>query len=57
LLTGPFRFDGERRRDLVPPPARGEHTREVLTELLGYDDARLDDLAAHDVFGLARPGD
>ena len=57
LLTGPFRFDGERRRDLVPPPALGEHTREVLTELLGYDDARLDDLAARDVFGPARPGD
>jgi crotonobetainyl-CoA:carnitine CoA-transferase CaiB-like acyl-CoA transferase len=57
LLTGPFRFDGERRRDLVPPPALGEHTREVLTELLGYDDARLDDLAADDVFGPARPGD
>ncbi len=51
LLAGPFRFDGERRRDLVPPPALGEHTREVLGELLGFDDARLDDLAARAAFG------
>jgi formyl-CoA transferase len=51
LLAGPFRFDGERRRDLVPPPALGEHTAPVLAELLGYDAARLTELAADGAFG------
>ena len=51
LLAGPFRFDGERRRDLAPPPALGEHTREVLTELLGCTDDRLDELTAGGAFG------
>ena len=51
LLAGPFRFDGARRRDLVPPPTLGEHTREVLGELLAYDDARLADLAGEGAFG------
>jgi crotonobetainyl-CoA:carnitine CoA-transferase CaiB-like acyl-CoA transferase len=51
LLAGPFRFDGERRRDLVPPPALGQHTHEVLGELLGYDESRLAALAAAGAFG------
>ncbi|XWN33834.1 MAG: CaiB/BaiF CoA-transferase family protein [Devosia sp.] len=28
-----------------PPPLRGEHSREVLKELLGYDDGKIDSLA------------
>ena len=32
-----------------PPPRLGEHTREVLEELLGLDAVRLDELAAHGV--------
>ena len=32
-----------------PPPCLGEHTREVLQELLGLDSVRLDDLAARGV--------
>jgi formyl-CoA transferase len=51
LLAGPFRFDGERRRDLVPPPALGQHTREVLGEVLGYDDARIAELSGAGAFG------
>ena len=51
VLTGPFRFDGERRRGFVPPPALGEHTHEVLRELLGCDDGRFAALAADGAFG------
>src|SRR5262249_14631318 len=32
-------------------PLRGEHTREVLVELCGYEPARVDELAAGGVFG------
>ncbi|HZP27751.1 MAG TPA: CaiB/BaiF CoA-transferase family protein [Acidimicrobiia bacterium] len=56
LLAGPFRFDGERRRDLVPPPALGQHTREVLEELLGCDDDRFAALGAAGAFGTADAG-
>mmetsp|Transcript_25527 Transcript_25527/g.81203 ORF Transcript_25527/g.81203 Transcript_25527/m.81203 type:complete len:326 (-) Transcript_25527:261-1238(-) len=36
---------------LSPPPHFGEHTREVLGELLGLDAVRLDELAAKGVIG------
>jgi formyl-CoA transferase len=39
------------------PPLPGEHTREVLTELLGYDAARLRALEAAEVFGPAAASD
>jgi succinate--hydroxymethylglutarate CoA-transferase len=29
-----------------PPPMLGEHTREILNEVLEYDDARIEDLRA-----------
>ena len=33
----------------VPPPLLGQHTREVLQQVLGYDDARIDALHARGV--------
>ena len=36
-------------------PDRGEHSREVLGELLGLDAARLDDLVARQVVWEERP--
>ena len=45
----PYKVDGE-RVELARPPLLGEHTREVLSELLGFDDARLDDLENAGVF-------
>jgi crotonobetainyl-CoA:carnitine CoA-transferase CaiB-like acyl-CoA transferase len=48
--ASPFRLDGN-----VPAATRGpllgEHTHEVLRDLCGYEDARLDELAEAGVFG------
>lgn len=40
----PVRFDGDHRSDFRPPPALGEHTREVLLEA-GLSSAELEQLA------------
>jgi CoA:oxalate CoA-transferase len=43
LLGNPIKMDS-RRSDVLPPPRLGEHTQEVLRELLGLSDAELDAL-------------
>ncbi|TWG90163.1 benzylsuccinate CoA-transferase BbsF subunit [Mesorhizobium sp. J18] len=45
----PYQVDGE-RVELSRPPLLGEHTREVLSLLLGLDEARLDALETSGVF-------
>lgn len=40
----PIRYSGTPLADPRPAPILGEHTREVLAEVLGYDTARLDTL-------------
>lgn len=54
VMGNPIRFDAAPidRRD--PPPAIGEHTREVLAELLGYTTGSLDALERDGIIG-ARP--
>jgi CoA:oxalate CoA-transferase len=52
VLASPFVFDGERVHDTTPPPVLGEHTDEVLREVAGYDDARIEALRAAGAFGL-----
>jgi crotonobetainyl-CoA:carnitine CoA-transferase CaiB-like acyl-CoA transferase len=53
-LPFPVRVDGE----LLPPPEHaptpGQHTHEVLTELLGYDDRRIAALQQSGAFGSPR---
>jgi CoA:oxalate CoA-transferase len=46
VLGSPIRLDGTPPAPATPPPALGQHTREVLGTLLGLDDAMLDELAA-----------
>ena len=41
----PFQVDGERPTPTAGAPYRaGEHTRAILTDVLGYDDARVETL-------------
>jgi crotonobetainyl-CoA:carnitine CoA-transferase CaiB-like acyl-CoA transferase len=44
-LQRAIRCDDSRQMDFRPPPLLGEHTREVLTEMLGLSDSQLSDLA------------
>ncbi len=53
VVRSPARFSGSRNEVRGPAPLPGEHGDEILRELLGYDDARLDALAASGV--LIRP--
>jgi crotonobetainyl-CoA:carnitine CoA-transferase CaiB-like acyl-CoA transferase len=49
VMAPPYRMDGERLPVRLPPPTLGEGTREVLKDLLGFDDERLAQLEAHGV--------
>ena len=51
VLAGPFRYDGHRKTETTPPPTLGEHTRDVLTRVLGYDHDRIAELAGAGAFG------
>jgi crotonobetainyl-CoA:carnitine CoA-transferase CaiB-like acyl-CoA transferase len=52
VTSTPFQVDGRPTGPTTPAPYRiGEHTRQVLREVLGYDASRIDDLAAAGVVG------
>jgi CoA:oxalate CoA-transferase len=53
VVRSPARFSASRNEVRGPAPLPGEHSSEVLRELLGYGDAQLDQLAASGV--LVRP--
>jgi crotonobetainyl-CoA:carnitine CoA-transferase CaiB-like acyl-CoA transferase len=46
VLNTPFHFSSGRSRPAGPPPPLGEHTRQVLTEVLDVPSRRLDELLA-----------
>lgn len=52
-LTPPARLKDTPIIDPVVAPQLGQHTNEVLREVLGFDDARLADLKAAGAFGAA----
>ena len=54
-MRSPARFSAARNEIRGRAPRRGEHNREVLTELLGYDDARALQLEKDGVLGAASP--
>ena len=52
VVEGPrFRLTRTPGRTVAPGPTYGQHARQVLCELLGYDDARIADLEAAGAFG------
>jgi crotonobetainyl-CoA:carnitine CoA-transferase CaiB-like acyl-CoA transferase len=56
LPTVPFRYESGARWIRRPPPALGEHSREVLRELAGASEAELDALEAAGVIGTHPEG-
>jgi crotonobetainyl-CoA:carnitine CoA-transferase CaiB-like acyl-CoA transferase len=48
-IASPVRLSEAPPRYHLPPPALGAHTREVLTQWLGFDAARIDELCARGV--------
>jgi len=51
LPNSPMRYAGSDLRQLQPPPALGEHSKEVLSQLCGLDAATLDELQRTGVIG------
>lgn len=49
LVASPLKLGGTPVRTDLPPPLLGEHTQEVLTELLGWDDERITALRDQEV--------
>ena len=49
LLASPIKFSETPIQYRLRPPALGEHTTEVLSSMLGYDEKRLEDLRAQGV--------
>jgi len=47
----PIRFSETPVADPIAAPAVGQHTNEVLREVLGYEEARLAELSAKGIFG------
>jgi crotonobetainyl-CoA:carnitine CoA-transferase CaiB-like acyl-CoA transferase len=44
VVGTPVRFKGMPRLDPTPPPLLGQHTREILTSVLGYPEERVSEL-------------
>lgn len=49
LLANPIKFSETPIEYQLPPPTLGEHTAEVLSTMLGYDENRLHELARQGV--------
>ena len=54
VVRSPVRLSKTPARKPTPSPVHGQHTREVLKEVLGLEDAEIDRLAAAGVVGVPR---
>lgn len=57
LLGSPFKSNRSKGVVEAPAPTVGQHTRQVLGEILGYDDGRVDSLAEDNVIAVAAETD
>ena len=55
MVRSPARFSAARNEIRGRSARRGEHNREVLSELLGYDDERIEQLEKTGVISAASP--
>jgi crotonobetainyl-CoA:carnitine CoA-transferase CaiB-like acyl-CoA transferase len=55
LLASPIRIDGQVQTADSPAPSAGNDTTDVLTTVLGYDDARIDELVSTGAVVIAPP--
>jgi crotonobetainyl-CoA:carnitine CoA-transferase CaiB-like acyl-CoA transferase len=53
----PIRYSQTPIADPVAAPAVGQHTGEVIREILGYDEDRLTRLAKAGAFGVSAPAE
>lgn len=53
-IAGPVRFDDKAPRAAVPPPSLGQHTRQVLVDLLGLSPAKFEDMVTSGVVRAAQ---
>lgn len=49
MIKSPIKMSLTPAVDPTPPPLLGQHSRDILRDLLGYDDAQIDALAAKNV--------
>ena len=56
MIAGALRLNGARQQHAGPPPRLGEHSDEVLQEVLGLDVAARDRLADQGVIRRAATG-
>jgi crotonobetainyl-CoA:carnitine CoA-transferase CaiB-like acyl-CoA transferase len=54
LVANPIRFSETPIEAPNPPPMLGEHTAEILKEVLGFDAAKIASLLERNVIGAAR---